>query len=69
MRLLIVEDEPKAAAYLAKGLREQGFVVDVARRGDDGLHLARTESFDLLVLDVMLPGTDGGWDDPEIDSR
>lgn len=59
MRLLIVEDEPKTAAYLAKGLREQGFVVEAVNRGDDGLHLARTESFDLLVLDVTLPVADG----------
>lgn len=59
MRILIVEDEPKTSAYLAKGLGEQGFVVDVARRGDDGLHLARTLEFDLVILDVMLPGLDG----------
>lgn len=59
MRLLIVEDEPKTSAYLAKGLREQGFVVDAVSRGDDGLHLARNESFDLIILDVTLPGRDG----------
>lgn len=59
MRILIVEDEPKTSAYLAKGLGEHGFVVDVARRGDDGLHLARTQEFDLVVLDVMLPKIDG----------
>lgn len=59
MRILVVEDEPKAAAYLAKGLGEQGFVVDVASRGDDGLHLARSVAFDLIILDVMLPGLTG----------
>jgi two-component system copper resistance phosphate regulon response regulator CusR len=59
MRILIVEDEPKAAAYLAKGLGEHGFVVDVARRGDDGLHLARSVAYDLIILDVMLPGLTG----------
>lgn len=59
MRILIVEDEPKAAAYLAKGLTENAFVVDVASKGDDGLHLARKGTYDLIVLDVMLPGLDG----------
>ena len=59
MRILIVEDEPKTASYLSKGLGEHGFVVDVAHRGDDGLHLARTGAFDLIVLDVMLPGMTG----------
>jgi two-component system copper resistance phosphate regulon response regulator CusR len=59
MRILVVEDERKAAAYLKRGLEENGFVVDVAPAGDDGLHLARTGSYDLLILDVMLPGLDG----------
>jgi two-component system copper resistance phosphate regulon response regulator CusR len=59
MRILIVEDEPKIAAFLRKGLSENGFVVDLARRGDDGLHLARTVVYDLIVLDVMLPNLDG----------
>jgi len=59
MRILIVEDEPKTAAYLAKGLGEHGFVVDVASRGDDGLHSACTVDFDLVILDVMLPNRDG----------
>src|SRR5437016_1591238 len=59
MRILIVEDEPKAAAYLAKGLGEHGYVVDISSRGDDGLHLARSVSFDLIILDVMLPGLTG----------
>jgi two-component system copper resistance phosphate regulon response regulator CusR len=59
MRLLIVEDEPKTSAYLAKGLGEHGFVVDVASRGDDGLHLAQTLPFDLVILDVMLPKLTG----------
>lgn len=60
MRILIVEDEPKTAAYLARGLGEHGFVVAVAGRGNDGLHLARTTEFDLIILDVMLPGL-SGW--------
>jgi two-component system, OmpR family, copper resistance phosphate regulon response regulator CusR len=59
MRILIVEDEPKTAAYLRQGLSENGFVVDVADQGEDGLHLARTGCYDLVVLDVMLPERDG----------
>ncbi len=59
MKILIVEDEKKTAAYLEKGLIENGFVVDIAGSGDDGLHMARTGGYDLLVLDVMLPGRDG----------
>jgi two-component system copper resistance phosphate regulon response regulator CusR len=59
MKILVVEDEPKAAAYLRDGLGEHGFVVDVARQGDDGLHLALTEVYDLLILDVLLPRRDG----------
>lgn len=61
MKLLIVEDEPKTADYLKKGLTEAGFVADVARTGSDGLHLGLTEHYDLMVLDVMLPGMDG-WE-------
>ena len=59
MRILIVEDEPKTAAYLRKGLSEQSFVVDVAEQGVDGLHLIRTGLYDLVILDVMLPQRDG----------
>lgn len=59
MRLLVVEDERKTAAFLRRGLEENGFVVDVAHRGDDGLHMARTVNYDLVILDVMLPGLDG----------
>jgi two-component system copper resistance phosphate regulon response regulator CusR len=59
MRLLIVEDEPKTGDYLQQGLTEAGFVADLARTGTDGLHLARTGEYDLIVLDVMLPGIDG----------
>jgi two-component system copper resistance phosphate regulon response regulator CusR len=59
MKLLIVEDEPKTADYLKRGLSEAGFVVDIARNGRDGLHLALTESYDLVVLDIMLPVLDG----------
>ena len=59
MRLLIVEDEARLADYLQQGLAEAGFVVDVARDGVDGLHLACTGEYDLVVLDVMLPRLDG----------
>jgi two-component system copper resistance phosphate regulon response regulator CusR len=59
MRILIVEDESKTAAYLRKGLSEHGFVVDIAARGDDGLHLALMGHYDLIILDVMLPQRDG----------
>lgn len=59
MRILIVEDEPKLAEYLRKGLTEQGFVADVARNGIDGRHLGVEGEYDLLILDVMLPGIDG----------
>jgi two-component system copper resistance phosphate regulon response regulator CusR len=59
MKILIVEDEPRTGAYLKQGLAEAGFVVDLAANGKDGLHLARTETYDLAILDVMLPGLDG----------
>lgn len=59
MRLLIVEDERKTASYLHKGLRESGFIVDVAMQGEDGLHLALNGDYDLVILDMMLPERDG----------
>lgn len=59
MKILVVEDESKTAAYLRKGLTENGFVVDVAAEGESGLHKAMTGGFDLVILDVMLPGRDG----------
>ena len=59
MKVLVVEDEKKTATYLRKGLSESGFVVDVAERGDDGLHLALTGHYDIVVLDIMLPERDG----------
>lgn len=59
MKILIVEDEHKTGEYLRQGLREAGFVVDLARDGTDGLHQALQEPYDLVILDVMLPGIDG----------
>ena len=59
MKILIVEDEQKTGDYLKQGLSEAGFVTDLARDGVDGLHLALTGDYDLVVLDVMLPRLDG----------
>lgn len=58
-KILLVEDQPTAAAYLAQGLREAGMAVDVAHTGPDGLHQLLTVPYDLAILDVMLPGLDG----------
>ena len=59
MKILVVEDEPKAGDYLLKGLQESGHVADLARNGVDGLALALEHDYDLIVLDVMLPRMDG----------
>ncbi|OWQ92244.1 DNA-binding response regulator [Roseateles aquatilis] len=59
MKLLIVEDEVKAAEYLRKGLNEEGYAVEVAHNGVDGLHMAAVNRYDLLILDGQLPGIDG----------
>ena len=59
MRILLVEDEPDAAAILAKGLREESYAVDVAGDGERALELAFVNDYDLVILDVMLPGRDG----------
>lgn len=59
MRILVVEDEPKAGDYLRSGLTESGYVVDLACNGVDGLHMATEMQYDLVVLDVMLPEMNG----------
>ncbi|MEU2035002.1 response regulator transcription factor [Nocardia amamiensis] len=59
MRLLIVEDEKRLALTLAKGLSAEGFAVDVVHDGAEGLHLATTTEYDLIILDIMLPGMNG----------
>ncbi len=59
MKILIIEDETKTGDYLKQGLSEAGFVTDIMRDGIDGLHMAMTEDYDLIILDVMLPGMDG----------
>jgi two-component system, OmpR family, response regulator len=61
MRLLIIEDEPRLLRALAKALREEGYAVDTAEEGEDGLFKATAFSYDAVVLDVMLPGMDG-WE-------
>lgn len=59
MKLLVIDDEQRLADYLRKGLSEEGYVVEVAHDGIDGLHLAMEGHWDLIVLDCMLPGLDG----------
>jgi two-component system OmpR family response regulator len=59
VRVLIVEDQPKLAALLARGLREEGHAADVAARGEDALWMALAAQYDAIVLDIMLPGIDG----------
>lgn len=59
MTILVIEDDSKTGDYLRKGLLESGYSVDLARNGVDGLHLAQTQDYDLVILDVMLPGKDG----------
>jgi len=59
MKILVVEDETKTAAYLAKGLTENGYLVNCAGNGEQGFHLARQGGYDLLILDVMLPEKNG----------
>ena len=59
MRVLVVEDSPRLAASLKKGLGEEGFTIDIAHDGPGGLHAARTGDYDLVLLDVNLPGMDG----------
>ncbi len=59
MKILLIEDEPKASDYLRQGLAESGYTVEVAYNGTDGLHAAANGDHDLVILDVMLPGIDG----------
>jgi DNA-binding response OmpR family regulator len=58
-RILVAEDEPRIASFLSKGLRSNGFTVTLVDDGDDAFHLADSDDFDLLILDVGLPGRDG----------
>src|ERR1700758_1360917 len=59
MRLLLVEDDARIARFVAKGLREQAYAVDVTANGDDALYEAAINSYDLIILDVMIPGKNG----------
>src|ERR1700761_7398563 len=59
MRVLVVEDEKKTASFIRKALQAEGFAVDMCANGDDALAAVRTTPFDLMVLDIMLPGRDG----------
>jgi len=59
MRILVIEDEKKLASFIKRGLKEKGYAVDVASNGNDGLFRAEEVPYDLIVLDVMLPGKDG----------
>ena len=59
MRILVIEDEKKIASFIQRGLKEEHYAVDVAYNGEDGLFLAETNPYNLIVLDIMLPGKDG----------
>src|SRR5947209_5040501 len=59
MRILLVEDDPRIARFVSRGLREQTYAVDVACDGDDALYKAAVNDYDAVVLDVMIPGRDG----------
>jgi two-component system, OmpR family, response regulator len=59
MRILVIEDDQKIASFIVTGLKQEGFAVDHASNGEDGLHLALHESYDVAVIDIMLPKMDG----------
>jgi len=59
MRVLLIEDDEGIASFVVKGLREAGFAVDHADNGEDGLHLALVEPYDVIIVDIMLPRVDG----------
>ena len=59
MRILLVEDDPKIASFIIKGLKAEGFAVDHENNGEDGLHMALTEPYDAAIIDIMLPKLDG----------
>ncbi len=59
MKILLVEDEKKVATFVRSGLKSEGFTVDLAADGEEGLYLARETSYDLMILDILLPKTDG----------
>jgi len=59
MRILVVEDDKKVGRFLAKGLQEEQYAVDICRDGADALYFAQTNTYDVIILDIMLPGKDG----------
>ncbi|NQT52418.1 heavy metal response regulator transcription factor [bacterium] len=59
MRILVVEDEPRLASFLANGLRENGYAVDIAADGEEGMHLGRSGIYDVILLDILLPRQSG----------
>ena len=59
MRILVIEDEKKIASFIQRGLKEEHYAVDVAYDGEQGLYFAEINSYNLIVLDIMLPGKDG----------
>ncbi|MDP4878841.1 MAG: response regulator, partial [Opitutales bacterium] len=59
MKILVVEDDQKISSFIQKGLKEQGYVVDACNHGDEGYDLALSEAYDVVLLDIMLPGRDG----------
>lgn len=59
MRLLVIEDDQDVSAYISKGMKEAGHTIDVADNGKDGLFLATTEDYDVMIVDRMLPELDG----------
>jgi two-component system copper resistance phosphate regulon response regulator CusR len=59
MRILIVEDDRKVGGFLMRGLREEHYAVDICRTGDEAVHMAETSRYDIIILDIMLPGKDG----------
>jgi two-component system copper resistance phosphate regulon response regulator CusR len=59
MRILLIEDEIKVANFIERGLKEEYYVVDVAKDGENGIYLAEVNVYDLIILDIMLPGKDG----------
>src|SRR5262245_60637380 len=59
MRVLLAEDEPRAAQMLAKGLREQAYAIDIARDGHQALYLTSINEYDAVILDIVMPGVDG----------
>jgi DNA-binding response OmpR family regulator len=59
MRILVIDDEPRILGFLARGLRAEGYAVDVADNGTDALRIARRNPYDLVLLDLLLPGVDG----------